>query len=164
MKNFLIEQLERTNYWLSFSEAKNAALVALNVAIIAVCTQIDMLGMIMQVVLCILFLVSTACCLLSFSPNLKNKADGRGVDTIENCNLIFYGDIAKLGASDTYMSCVKDRYKLEVDEDEKYLYEDLAEEIVINSQIAVGKYRMFKKAIFIDILAVVVLAISLIVA
>lgn len=164
MKNFLNEQLERTNYWLSFSEAKNAALVALNVAIIAVCTQVDMLGMIMQVVLCILFLVSTSCCLLSFSPNLKNKADGRGVDTIENCNLIFYGDIAKLGDSVTYMSCVKDRYKLKIDEEEKYLYEDLAEEIVINSQIAVGKYRMFKRAIVVDILAVIVLAISLIVA
>lgn len=164
MKDFLVAQLERTNYWLSFSEAKNAALVALNVAIIAVCTQVDMLGMIMQVVLCILFIVSTVCCLLSFSPKLNNKADGHGVDTIENCNLIFYADIAKLGDSSIYMACVKDRYKLQFDEDEKCLYDDLAEEIVINSQIAVGKYRMFKRAIYVDILAVIVFAISLIVA
>ena len=28
MKEYLKEQLERTNYWLSFSEAKNGALVA----------------------------------------------------------------------------------------------------------------------------------------
>ena len=30
MKEFLTEQLERTNYWLAFAEAKNVGLVALN--------------------------------------------------------------------------------------------------------------------------------------
>lgn len=29
------EQLERTNYWLSFAEAKNGAIIAINVALIA---------------------------------------------------------------------------------------------------------------------------------
>ena len=164
MKDFLIEQLERTNYWLSFSEAKNAALVALNIAIIAVFTQLNMLGIIIQAILCILFLVSMLHCLISFSPNLKNKADEKGAEIIENCNLIFYGDIAKLGDSDIYLSCVQNRYKFQFDESEKYLYEDLAEEIVINSQIAVKKYGMFKKAIVIDILAVVVLGVSLVIA
>ena len=164
MKDFLIEQLERTNYWLSFSEAKNAALVALNIAIIAVFTQVDILGMVLQSVFCIFFLASTLCCLISFSPNLKNKADEQNVEFIKNCNLIFYGDIAKLSDSDTYLSCVKNRYKFEFDENEKYLFKDLAEEIVINSQIAVRKYRMFKNAMVIDVLAVVILVISLVVA
>lgn len=164
MKEFLETQLERTNYWLSFSEAKNAALVALNVAIIAVCTQVDMFGIIMQIVLCVLFFCSTVCCLLSFNPNLKNKADAQNFDTIDNCNLLFYGDVAKLGDSDSYISCVRDRYKLEYEENEKYLYGDLAEEIVINSQIAVWKYRMFKYAIYGDILSIVVFVACLIIA
>ena len=36
MLEYLKEQLERSNYWLTFSESKNAALVAFNVAIIAI--------------------------------------------------------------------------------------------------------------------------------
>lgn len=164
MKEFLEKQLERTNYWLSFSEAKNAALVALNIAIIAVFMQVDVLGIVWQVSLCILFLVSTSLCLISFSPNMRNKADNRSIDAIENCNLIFYGDIAKISDSDIYISCVKARYDFSLVENEKKLYKDLAEEIVINSQIAVGKYRMFKMAIKVDLIAIVALVISLIIA
>ncbi len=65
---------------------------------------------------------------------------------------------------DIYISCVESRYKLSLLENEQKLYKDLAEEIVINSQIAVGKYRMFKKAVMVDIMAIVALVISLIIA
>ena len=164
MEDFLKEQLDRSNYWLSFSEAKNAALVALNIAIIAVCTQVDIFGVIMQVVLCIMFLISTICSLISFYPNLKNKAKEQGENSIENCNLVFYGDIAKISDSKVYINCVKTRYQLNMPEDKKHICEDLAEEIVINSEIATSKYRLFKKAIFVDMMAIVFFIICLIIA
>ena len=34
VEEFFSTQLERTNYWLSFAEAKNAGLLAINIAII----------------------------------------------------------------------------------------------------------------------------------
>ena len=73
MKEYLKEQLERTNYWLSFSEAKNGALVALNIALMAVCTQVSNMNVVFCSLTCIILLVSSVFCLWSFYPNLSNK-------------------------------------------------------------------------------------------
>lgn len=164
MKDFLTEQLDRTNYWLSFSEAKNAALVALNIAIIAVCTQIDIFSMIMQVILCVLFLASTICCLISFHPNLKSETDNQGEYYTKNKNLVFYGDISKIKDANSYIDAIKYRYKLDMCEKEKNICEDLAVEIVINSKIAMSKYHLFRKAIYLDIMALVVFSLCMIIA
>ena len=64
----------------------------------------------MQVVLCIMFLISTICSLISFYPNLKNKVKEQGENSIDNCNLVFYGDIAKISDSKVYINCIKTRY------------------------------------------------------
>lgn len=55
MLEYLKEQLERSNYWLTFSESKNAALVAFNVAIIAIIGEIANSNMcLLGLVICLL--------------------------------------------------------------------------------------------------------------
>ena len=79
----------------------------------------------MQVVLCIMFLISTICSLISFYPNLKNKVKEQGENSIDNCNLVFYGDIAKISDSKVYINCVKTRYQFDVPENEKHINKEL---------------------------------------
>ena len=94
MKIFLEQQLERTNYWLSFAETKNGVLVAFNIAIIAVVAQIDKIPLEMQAVICILFSLSTLICFFSFFSNLRNKINNKEGENIDEFNLLFYNDIA----------------------------------------------------------------------
>ena len=51
-------QLERTNFWLSFAEAKNGAIIAINVALIAVLITIFDKAPIFCIVAVIFFLIS----------------------------------------------------------------------------------------------------------
>lgn len=164
MKEFLKEQLERTNYWLSFSEAKNGGMVALNIAIIAVCTQVADIPFIIQTIICCIFFCSTIICLLSFYSNLKNKIGNKKKESINGLNLLFYSDVAKIKDADTYLNALKDNYELEILGTEKKLYYDLITEIIINSEITVFKYIMFNKAMFVDTIGVVILIISFVVA
>lgn len=164
MKAFLEQQLERTNYWLSFAEAKNGALVAFNIAIIAVATQIDNLPLTMQAVICILFSISTLICLFSFFSNLRTKIKNKESENIDGFNLLFYRDVAKIKDADTYLNALKDTYKLDIKENEEKLYEDFVTEIIINSEIAVYKYNMFNKAMFIDAFSIAIFIIAFIIA
>ena len=141
MKIFLEQQLERTNYWLSFAETKNGVLVAFNIAIIAVVAQIDKIPLEMQAVICILFSLSTLICFFSFFSNLRNKINNKEGENIDEFNLLFYNDIAKIKDTDMYLNALKGRYNLKIKENEKKLYEDFITEIVINSEIAVYNYN-----------------------
>ena len=68
-------QLERTNYWLSFAEAKNGAIIAINVALIAVLITIFDKAPIFCVIAISCFLVSCTLSLISFIPNTKSRPD-----------------------------------------------------------------------------------------
>lgn len=163
MKEYLKEQLERTNYWLSFSEAKNGALVAVNVGVIAVCVQMKSVFSLVDIMVCVLFLVSTLFCLLSFNTNLTNKYKSKeNTGYNSELNLSFYGDIARIQNVEEYLDLVKERYHLPLDH-EQMCY-DLAEEVMINSKIAIIKFNLFKRAVFTDIFAVLVLMIGIILA
>lgn len=164
MKIFLEQQLERTNYWLSFAETKNGVLVAFNIAIIAVVAQIDKIPLEMQAVICILFSLSTLICFFSFFSNLRNKINNKEGENIDEFNLLFYNDIAKIKDTDMYLNALKGRYNLKIKENEKKLYEDFITEIVINSEIAVYKYNMFNKSMFIDAFSICLFIIAFIVA
>jgi len=163
MKIFLEQQLERTNYWLSFAETKNGVLVAFNIAIIAVVAQIDKIPLEMQAVICILFSLSTLICFFSFFSNLRNKINNKEGENIDEFKL-FYNDIAKIKDTDMYLNALKGRYNLKIKENEKKLYEDFITEIIINSEIAVYKYNMFNKSMFIDAFSICLFIIAFIVA
>lgn len=117
------KQLQQTNYWLSFAEAKNAAIIVFNVTLIGLLFDSLNENHIMFLISSILFVVSCLISLYSFLPNMNSKAKNT-IDE-ENCerNLIFYGDIAL-----------------------SKLAKDAASEVHINSQITVNKMNLFKRA------------------
>lgn len=162
------KQLEMVNYWLAFAEAKNGAIIAINVAIMAVMISLFEQAPIMCVLVISCFSISSIWSLISFCPNMKNRPDGNNF-TIDNCekNLLFYGDIASLETTEQYIELTCDRYfedtiNMQIDID-KLIY-DLASEIVINSQITKKKYSKFRQALKVDFIAIVLSIIFLVVA
>ncbi len=139
------KQLQQTNYWLSFAEAKNAAIIVFNVTLIGL--LFDSLNHIMFLISSILFVVSCLISLYSFLPNMNSKAKNT-IDE-ENCerNLIFYGDIAKIGKTEEYIKLTIKEYFPEVEDIAlSKLAKDAASEVHINSQITVNKMNLFKRA------------------
>jgi hypothetical protein len=165
LSSFFEKQLERTNYWLSFAEAKNAALIALNVAMIAFLAELKVECSAFKTLLIALFVISCVICMRSFSPNTKNRV--HTVRTSEgHDNLVFWNDIATIEDEQRYIDLVKERYFKEMNfnmEQDKLSY-DLASEIIINSRIAKNKYLLFKIALCVDICSFVLFIVFLIAA
>lgn len=98
--NSIVEMLEtifsNVNSWLNFAEAKNAALMAFNIAMLAVTwgstenagKNILFYGVNLAIV------ISTIIALKSFKPDKGKCKEETGVIK-ENDNLLFYEDIAK---------------------------------------------------------------------
>lgn len=158
------KQLDRTDKWLSFAEAKNAALIALNLAMCGVIVK--WIGNLGSDSLCVrrvlivdlaLFIISLLIALFSFFPNLsktpKINSDSKKKDS--NFNLVFYGDIQSFSSAEEYIRyfCLQCKYPLP--ETLKRPFIDFANEIIINSQITVRKYKLFKRALNFDIFAFV---------
>lgn len=141
------KQLQQTNYWLSFAEAKNAAIIVFNVTLIGLLFDSLNVNHIMFLISSILFVVSCLISLYSFLPNMNSKAKNT-IDE-ENCerNLIFYGDIAKIGKTEEYIKLTIKEYFPEIEDIAlSKLAKDAASEVHINSQITVNKMNLFKRA------------------
>ncbi|WP_301897679.1 hypothetical protein [uncultured Holdemanella sp.] len=141
------KQLQQTNYWLSFAEAKNAAIIVFNVTLIGLLFDSLNENHIMFLISSILFVVSCLISLYSFLPNMNSKAKNT-IDE-ENCerNLIFYGDIAKIGKTEEYIKLTIKEYFPEIEDIAlSKLAKDAASEVHINSQITVNKMNLFKRA------------------
>lgn len=72
MKEFLENNLERTNYWLQFAEAKNGMILIINSTVATILFQIESFGFVYYV-LVILFLVTSLLALFSFTPNIATN-------------------------------------------------------------------------------------------
>ena len=158
-------QLERTNFWLSFAEAKNGAIIAINVALIAVLITIFDKAPIFCVIAISCFLASCILGLISFIPNTKSRPDVNIMTSGEELNLLFYGDVASIETTERYIKLSINRYFSDkgmtlVNE----LVYDLAREVLINSRIAIKKYKCFKNAVKVDFIALVLTIIFLCVA
>ena len=149
-------QLERTNFWLSFAEAKNGAIIAINVALIAVLITIFDKAPLFCVIAISCFLASCILGLISFIPNTKSRPDKNEIENTGEKNLLFYGDIASIGTIEEYIKLSINRYfsNEEMDIVNELVY-DLASEVLINSRITVKKYKNFKNAVKIDFIALV---------
>ena len=154
LHSFFEKQLERTNYWLSFAEAKNAALIALNVAMIAFLAELKAECPAFKAILLGLFVVSCIISIVSFRPNTSSRVRKKETNGPHD-NLVFWGDIALLKDEKQYIDLVVERYFPEMTFDEEYdkLSYDLASEIIINSKIAKRKYSLFNIALVLDILS-----------
>lgn len=151
------KQLERTNHWLAFAEAKNGALIAVNVALLAAVMSVFDKAPVFCVAASSCFLLSCVLSLLSFFPNMGKNVSEK--------NLLFYGDISEIGTTEEYMEQNGERYfSGEKTVQAHRLAYDLASEVIINSRITVKKYNWFKKAVKMDFLALFMTFIFLVAA
>lgn len=166
MEEYFEKQLEHTNYWLSFAEAKNAALLAFNIAVIAFVADFQKDFPVFSTIVMVAFIISSAVCLWSFLPNVASSAETKTGAYTEKTNLLFWKDIAELKDAELYRKSVRERYFSQVDESErdKKIFVDYSNEIQINSRIAADKYKIFKRALCIDFVAFFLIVILLILA
>lgn len=162
MLEYLKEQLDRTNYWLAFSETKNAALVAFNVAVVAAIGKFTSVNIWIWALSDFMIMVSTFICLLSFIPksSMKKLCNDQNNQEI---NLLYYADIAKL-ETEMYLEKVRNEYHLHIIKWEEEICKDFAEEIIVNSRIAVRKYKLFKYAVMVDLMCIILFIMFILIA
>lgn len=155
IKEYFEKQLDRTNTWLSFAEAKNAGLIAANLAILSAIIEFFDEAPVICVISAVLVIISSLHCLLSFFPNLGKLRRRTNTNTvIGKRNLAFFGDISRFECQEQYVNkVIKDYFPQLRPEDVGNQVCDLAAEVLINSQITVQKYTWFKAALITDCLA-----------
>lgn len=169
LDELLEKNFSNVNSWLNFAEAKNAANIAFVVACIAAIFSLDDMNVLLYI-LCLFLIISGMCSLVSFLPRLGNKEASKIPSNLKNRkrkakedNLIFFENIKEY-SGDTYLKQV---CKLYFDENKynptKYQL-DLSDEIVYNSDIVSRKYKFFKVAVYLDIVAFLLLAFSIVLA
>ena len=165
LEQFLDRQLERTNYWLSFAEAKNAALLAFNIAAIAFVADFQKGLPVISTLVMVVFFAASLVCLRSFLPNDTSRPNP-GPKFLPTDNLLFWKDIAYVEDEKKYLDRVIEQYypNATVNDSERKMFIDFSSEIVINSRIAMAKYTLFSWALRIDFLAFLLSIILLILA
>ena len=165
LEEYFENQLERVNVWLSFAEAKNAAIIAFNIAVISALSEFYPTRVLVFTILIISFLTSTITSLYSFLPNTISRPQNTISNATQN-NLLFWGDIAKMPNTEEYIQATVQRYfsSLNGTDFERKKIEDLASEILINSRITSKKYALFRFALVVDMVSMAFVALFLIIA
>lgn len=157
---FFEKQFDRVNSWLLFAEAKNGTLLAINIAVIGCVIDKSEFKETTYFIL-ILICISVFLCLLSFKP-VKKYSKKLG-NNKANKNLVFYYDIGSFETKEEYADAVLNKYFPSITNVDSYIM-DLAEEILINSRITIRKYTLFKSAMMIDLVTIVVVLVSILIA
>lgn len=144
--------LTNVNDWLKFAESKNAALLAANVAVaFGLMSQfqgksnIPYWVPIYTSIVTICFILSSGICLLSFVPKLQIPHKPPKKKSGKKQNMVFYGHIAGLSIQD-YLSALYERNGLDPNKATPF-EKDFAEQIIVNSDIALWKYKCFGVAL-----------------
>ena len=165
LEQFFDRQLERTNYWLSFAEAKNAALLAFNIAVIVFVADFQKDLPVMSTLVMFVFIISSLVCLRSFLPNDTSHPEPSSKSPSTD-NLLFWKDIAYIEDDKKYLARVIEQYYPDatVNDSVRKMLLAFSSEIVINSRIAMTKYNLFFWALRIDFLAFVLSVVLIILA
>lgn len=165
LDEYLEKIFANINTWLNFAEAKNAANLALIIAFIAGVFSFGSIK-VMQCVIGVVCVLSGLLSLIAFIPKLGkkiakwyiNKRKKKNRKKQEE-NLLFFEDIKNYSGSE-YAKKISKVYlqKREITLSKYQL--DLADEIVYNADIASQKYMFFKWAVFLDIVAFLILIIE----
>lgn len=147
-----------TNSWLQFAEAKNAAMIAFNVAMAAFLAEMDM-----PRVIFVGLIVSMAVSVWAFYPvNVKlPRLSGR----IVTANLLHYAYIASL-ERDQYLQKLYGSYWGETNMKSvsfPQIERDYCEEIVSNARITLRKQNCFNISFFIDVITMFLLVLLFII-
>jgi hypothetical protein len=171
MDKQLQEIFKNVNEWLKFSEAKNIFLLTFNTAtfyfflkyiydtILSKNFTISYIS-ILLLISSLLILINIIILLLSFLPVTKiEKEIFKNKERIQlKDNLIFYGDIIKYNSTE-YLNKIYDSHKQE----KPLIYpkneNDLSEQIITNSKIAMRKYILFTTVVKLDIFVILILPI-----
>lgn len=160
--DFYEKNLERVNYWLQFAEAKNAAMIAFVVAMLAVIYSFFS-NIIMLVILSLVYVIALIISTLSMFPKGNMNTNIRDGDYVEEKdNYLYWKDIAKYSKTDYIEKVNKqffDNNSSETTSRQEFM---LAEEIITNARIAKYKYYMFELATKVVIVGTVLIPICLI--
>lgn len=148
----LKEIFDNTNNWLKYAEAKHTVLIGLiGAALFGIHNYADrfcswkLIFQIWLLICGILFMISGLISLISFMPILyplksKSKKPNREL------NLIYYKDIASTEPNE-YLSL------LDISNQDK-ISKSLVEQIIINSRIAVHKFRLFSVSLWLVLIGI----------
>jgi len=149
----LADTLKSTADWLKFAEAKNAALIGVNLGILVAAEKLQSaipLKMYLHVV-AILCVISLVIALLSVIPRVGWPLPSRRWNQgSEDDNLTFYGDVAKY-APGSYCSELAKKFGRDLTYSEVWT----ARQIAVLSDLTVQKFRFFSVAAFVTLSAVV---------
>ncbi len=155
---------DNVNTWLHFAEAKNVALIAMNIALLSAIFSASNIYtcFFLYFTISSLFIVSTLFCLFSFLPKLTRIQNNK--TSCEN-NLLFYAYIASLTPTE-YVKRIYNYYfeNASAGEEISPLHLDYAKEIVSNSRITVRKIKIFNCALATDFIALLLLILLIICA
>lgn len=166
IQDLLKDIFNNVNNWLTHAEAKNAALVAFNIACLSFISDMKEsvnVGILYYIV-CVGMLLSTILALISFFPKMGKDTKDQSRHS-DRDNLIFYMDIAKYD-KEQYIKAVFRQYaKMDIlDTEVQKIETHFAEEITYNAAVVIRKYKWFNYAIKTEILMLVILVITLIIA
>lgn len=154
------------NNWLTFAEAKNAAIIAFNIACLSFLFSIEWIAeiKIFVYIVSVGIIISIIMALNTFIPKMGKEIDSYNYFS-ETDNLLFYRDIAKYDV-DNYLKLVFKKYRdIDVsDNDIHKIEKDLAREIIYNAKVATRKYELFNKAINVDIVVFISMIVLLFVS
>lgn len=164
--NLLQQIFDNVNHWLHFVEAKNAALIAFDIAFIGAIIDSSLLQNCLWVgtVLIIGLSVSGLVALYSFKP--INKALKKCTIKDIESNLLHYAYIASLEWNE-YIQSLYVKYWDEICDDMSSipaLEKDYCKEIIENARIAMRKQKLFKISFSVVILMLLLFVILVIVA
>jgi len=149
------------NDWLKFAETKTAALLTANglivFGIIRTLSNVEknLYSNSVLYLAVLLLIISLLLCLASFIPSLKIPWLLKVKKTLDNDNLLYFADIAKYN-SRVYLE--KLAISLEKPDTKATNFENYyAQQIIVNSIIALKKYRLFTFSIWLTVIAVILL-------
>lgn len=176
----LYKIFQNINEWLKYAEAKNAVLLAFSGAIItAVVTYLSTaskiiislkFGLLINIVLLGLCSLTTA---ISFLPQtdlehfnwLNSKPSKVNSITLRQTdNFYFFGDLRKYKSSELVDTINNSYFDGSLNQPYKKESLDIANQIVTNSQIAILKFNLFTRAVYILIASILAIPTSLIIS
>ena len=163
----LLQQIfENVNNWLHFAEAKNAALIAFNIALLAVIVESNWAEayILLFSIIVIGLLLSTIFAILSFKPinKILEKVDNINLEE----NLLHFAYIASL-EQEEYIRKLYDHYWGESNKDVNNVPKleiDYCHEIIANSRITIRKQRYFRYSFYIIVFVIIAIAVLVICA
>lgn len=162
--NFLQQIFENVSTWLHFAEAKNAALIALNIALLVAIMESNysLINIWLRGFILLALLVSIFLGIVSFWPINRSIEKNRNTGIAEN--LLHYAFIATL-ESEEYIKKIYSSYwgrKINDLGSVPQIEKDYCNEIIEIARITIRKQKYFKYSIYATVITIVILGILII--